>query len=91
MTVDRPAPAVGTAEWLDLVRRHLNGDAQSLPLSADERSAILDLARVAAHTSERITAPLSAYLAGLALAAVPAAERADRMAELVAKLEAEAA
>lgn len=35
-------------------------------LGAEEADAILDLARVVAHTSERRLAPLTAYAAGLA-------------------------
>ena len=87
MTTDRPAPAVAVEPWLEMVRELLSGDGGTLPLEAAERTALLDLARVAAHTSERITAPLSTYLAGLALASVPAAERAERIAALVRRLE----
>lgn len=36
------------------------------PLTAAEARAVLDLARVVAHTSERRYAPVTAYLAGLA-------------------------
>jgi hypothetical protein len=87
MTTDRPAPAVAVEPWLEMVRELLSGDAGTLPLEAAERTALLGLARVAAHTSERITAPLSTYLAGLALASIPAAERAERIAALVCRLE----
>lgn len=87
MTTDRPAPAISAESWLAMVRELLSGDATALPLAAAERTALLDLARVAAHTSERITAPLSTYLAGLALASVPAEERSERIAALVRRLE----
>lgn len=87
MTTDRPAPAVAVEPWLEMVRELLSGDAETLPLAAAERTALLDMARVAARTSERITAPLSTYLAGLALASIPAAERAERIAALVRRLE----
>lgn len=53
----------------------------------DERDALLDLARVAAHTSERWTAPVSTFLVGVVLHAVPAAERAGLLRRLVATLE----
>ncbi len=46
------------------------------PLGADEVQALLDLASVAAHASERLAAPLSCYLvarAGVAPAAALAA------------------
>jgi hypothetical protein len=91
MNTDRPAPAVAAEAWLEMVRQLLSGDAGTLPLDAAERAALLDLARVAAHTSERITAPLSTYLAGLALASIPAAERAERIAALVRRLEEQSA
>jgi len=87
MTSDRPAPAIAAEAWLEMVRDLLSGDAETLPLEAAERAALLDLARVAAHTSDRITAPLSTYLAGLALASIPAAERAEQIAALVRRLE----
>jgi len=91
MNTDRPAPAVAAEAWLEMVRQLLSGDAGTLPLDAAERAALLDLARVAAHTSERIAAPLSTYLAGLALASIPAAERAERIAALVRRLEEQSA
>jgi hypothetical protein len=52
-----------------------------------ERVALLDLARVAAHTSERWTAPVSTFLVGLAYADAPAEARAAAVRELVAKFE----
>ena len=91
MNTDRPAPAIAAEAWLEMVRQLLSGDAGTLPLDAAERAALLDLARVAAHTSERIAAPLSTYLAGLALASIPAAERAERIAALVRRLEEQSA
>lgn len=57
-------------------------------LAADERDALLDLARIAAHTSERWTAPVSTYIAGLTLATVDPSERALRLRALVDELEA---
>lgn len=57
----------------------------------DERDALLDLARIAAHSSERWTAPVSTYMAGLALATVDPAERASRLRALVEELEASGA
>ena len=53
----------------------------------EERVALLDLARVAAHRSERWAAPISTYLVGLAFASLPRAERRDRIRALVATLE----
>ena len=43
-------------------------EALGLRLTEEEVEAVLDLARVVAHGSERRFAPLSAYLAGLFVA-----------------------
>ena len=56
-------------------------------LSDDEQAAILDIARIAAHSSERIAAPLTTYIAGLACAGLPAWERADALRSLAEQLE----
>jgi hypothetical protein len=53
----------------------------------DERDALLDLARVAAHTSERWTAPISTFLVGVALHDARADERAAILRQLVTALE----
>jgi len=53
----------------------------------EERVALLDLARIAAHRSQRWAAPISAYLVGLAFASLPRAERLDRIRALVAQLD----
>ncbi len=90
MADGRPAPMIDTEDWLALVRHLLASDVAS-SIGTAERTSLLDLARVAAHTSERVAAPLSTYLAGLALATVPAGERADRIAALVRQLEEETA
>lgn len=60
------------------------------PIGEDEAGDVLDLARVVAHTTERRFAPLTAYAAGLALAAEPTEGRRDRLRELVRALQAEA-
>lgn len=69
------------AEWLDRLRSEL-GDDPRLALSAEEERLLLDLARVAAHSSERVAAPLATFLAGVALADVPQPEREDRLRSL---------
>jgi hypothetical protein len=76
-------------EWLDAVRAQLGASDPRLALTADEERVLLDLARVAAHSSERIAAPLTTFLAGVALADVPPGERAERLRTLVAELERE--
>ena len=54
---------------------------------ADEQARLLDLARIAAHRSERWTAPISTYLAGVALASYAPAVRAQVLTDLVDGLE----
>ncbi|HKE98797.1 MAG TPA: DUF6457 domain-containing protein [Actinomycetes bacterium] len=57
-------------------------------VDADEAEAVLELARVVAHASERRAAPVSAYLVGLAVAGAAPEARAAFIDELVVKLEA---
>jgi hypothetical protein len=71
-------------DWFEALARHL---PDATTVDEDERVALLDLARVAAHSSERWTAPVTTYLVGVALADVPAAERAARVRALVDALE----
>ena len=47
---------------------------------------LLDLARIAAHQSQRRAAPIATYLGGLAFASLPRAERLSRIAGLAARL-----
>lgn len=77
------------AQLLAALPAQLDADASTVPahVTAAERDALLDLARVAAHTSERWTAPISTFLAGIAYASLPADERADRLRALVDGLE----
>jgi hypothetical protein len=70
------------AEWLDRLRTEL-GDDPRLALSAEEERLLLDLARVAAHSSERIAAPLTTFLAGVSLADGPSPDREERLRALV--------
>jgi hypothetical protein len=72
------------SQWLDAVRRQLGTD---LDLSTDDQRALLDLTRVAAHRSERIAAPLTAFLAGMALTDLDPARRADEIRRITAALE----
>ncbi len=76
------------ADWLDRLRAELGGaDRPELQLAPEEQRALLLLSRIAAHRSERIAAPLSSFLAGVALAQLPPAERAKRLDEITAALE----
>lgn len=76
------------ADWLARLRAELGADDRRLALTPAEERALLDLARVAAHTSERISAPLTTFLAGVAWADLGSAERAERLRALVGRLEA---
>ena len=71
--------------WLDVLASvpALGG----VEVTRDEQRALLDLTRIAAHRSERVAAPITAYMVGLALAAAPADERAARIRSLAASLE----
>jgi hypothetical protein len=70
--------------WFAELLAHLPGGAA--PTEA-ETAALLDLARVAAHTSERWAAPVSTFVVGAALADVAPEERAARIRALTAELE----
>ncbi|MEX2421665.1 MAG: DUF6457 domain-containing protein, partial [Actinomycetota bacterium] len=72
-------------EWFEALRAQLPGEIA--PLDEAEEQALLDLARVGAHPSERWVAPLSTYLAGLAVAETPTASRAQVLRQLVDTLE----
>jgi len=70
-------------EWTAAVRDGLGLDPG--PLSAAETRAVLDLARDAAHAVDRVAAPLTAYLLGVAVGrglALP--DASDRIAALAA-------
>jgi hypothetical protein len=73
------------AEWLDQLRAEL-GDDPRLGLTAEDERLLLDLARVAAHGSERIAAPITTFLAGIALGELAPSERTARLRALVEAL-----
>lgn len=54
--------STSAAEWLSAFSEKLGLD----PLSDDERDAILSLAGIAAHASERTAAPIACWLAARA-------------------------
>jgi len=69
------------AQWIERFAAALGVPAPS----ADEREALLELAAVAAHASERTSAPLSCFLAARAgVAPSEAKALADRVAGEVA-------
>jgi hypothetical protein len=79
---------VTVAEWMERLRAEL-GDDPALSLTPDEERALLELARVAAHSSERIAAPLTTFVAGIAMAGVPPGPaRAARLRSITEALEA---
>jgi hypothetical protein len=61
-------------------------EAMALELSEAEKETVLDLARIVAHGSERMSAPLSTYLAGQFVAELvrTGLPRAEALAEAVA-------
>jgi hypothetical protein len=72
-------------DWFDLLDERLGTPA--VRPSDDEVEALLDLARVAAHTSERWTAPVSGFLVGVALADLEPGARARAVRSLADRLE----
>lgn len=73
-------------DWFEQLRGQLPASAPAC--TDDEVDALLDLARVAAHASERWAAPVSTFVAGVALADLDAADRVTRIRRLTARLEA---
>ncbi len=72
-------------EFLEKVRTLLGPGA--LSATPGEIEAVLELARVAAHSSERRAAPVTTYLAGMAVAGAAPEAREAFLDDLVIKLE----
>ncbi|HEV8425111.1 MAG TPA: DUF6457 domain-containing protein [Actinomycetes bacterium] len=72
-------------EFLERVRSLLGPNPPVV--GQGEIEAILELARVAAHSSERRAAPVTAYLAGLVLAGAAPEAREVFLDDLVVRLE----
>lgn len=89
MTDERQPGALSLEAWFEALRTALP-EADDERVADDEQAALLDLARVAAHSSQRIAAPLSTYLVGIALHDLEPSARAARIAQLVATLERDA-
>jgi Domain of unknown function (DUF6457) len=62
-------------------------DLADVGVSPDEQRVLLELARIAAHQSERIAAPITTYLIGLALAGRAPQERAAALQAFVSALD----
>jgi hypothetical protein len=60
-------------------------------IDLDEQLALLDLARIAAHASHRSAAPITTYAIGLTVAALPRAERLERLRSIARLLETDSA
>jgi hypothetical protein len=73
-------------EMLSQVRELLGPEAPTV--GEDEAEAVLELARVVAHASERRAAPVTAYLVGIAVAGAAPEARTAFIEELLIKLEA---
>ena len=73
-------------EFLERVRSLLGPNPPAV--GTGEVEAILELARVAAHASERRAAPVTTYLAGLVLGGAAPKAREAFLDDLVVKLEA---
>jgi molybdenum cofactor guanylyltransferase len=87
---EEATPTEGSAmdelqEFLERVRSLLGPNPPTV--SPGEVEAVLELARVAAHTAERRAAPVTTYLAGLVLAGAAPEAREAFLDDLVVKLE----
>jgi hypothetical protein len=86
---ERPEDAMDQAgaleEFLERVRSLLGPNPPAV--EPGEVEAVLELARVAAHTSERRAAPVTTYLAGLVLGGAAPEAREAFLDDLVVKLE----
>jgi hypothetical protein len=74
-------------EFIEKVRSLLGPGAPAV--GPGEIEAVLELARVAAHSSERRAAPVTTYLVGMAVAGAAPEAREAFMDDLVVKLEAQ--
>lgn len=81
-----PEPTRSVRDWLAELAS--DPDVGGVAVSPALQGALLDLARVAAHASERIAAPITAFMAGVAFAGLDDAERAARVRALADRLEA---
>lgn len=82
---DEPT-AMPLDEWIERLRRALGPGDPGIELGLEERDALLDLTRVAAHRSERIAAPFTAFLVGAALRDLAQEARIERIRALTAGL-----
>jgi hypothetical protein len=81
---DANPPTIPLEEWMAAVGRRLPDTTDVL--TPGEISALLELAREAAHRSERKVAPLTTFLAGVAFGSIHAPEREARIRQLTEAL-----
>lgn len=74
-------------QWIERVRTALGAADPGIDLGPEERDAILDLARVAARGSERIAAPLTAFIVGAAFRDMAHPARTEHIQALTKALE----
>jgi hypothetical protein len=86
--VEPLAEPISMDEWLRRLRAAAGVAADVPPVSAAEQRVLLGIARVAAHASERVAAPISTYLLGLTMASLSPEERAAELDRILAALEA---
>jgi hypothetical protein len=87
MPDDRPTnELVPLAVWL-VVLGGILGPSGGPGLTEEETAALLDIARIATHTSERVAAPLTTFMAGVACAALPKGDRGAALLSLAEQLE----
>lgn len=89
MPEDRPTrESIPLTQWFETLGGIL-GPSGGPGLSEEEQAALLDIARIAAHDSERIAAPLTTFLAGVAYAGLSTTERAAALRALAERLDSE--
>jgi hypothetical protein len=81
---DDVAAGLPLDDWLERVRSAIGAGAPDL--GPDEREALLQLTRLAAHASERVAGPLTVYLLGMSVAGRDAESRQDAIEELMGRL-----
>jgi hypothetical protein len=86
--VEPLAEPISMDEWLRRLRAAAGLATDATPVSAAEQRVLLGIARVAAHASERVAAPISTYLLGLTMASLSPEERAGELDRILAALEA---
>lgn len=82
-----PVPAMPDIDgWLVTLSEALPADVVD-EIGIEERAALLDLARIAAHRSHRSAAPITTYAIGLTVAGSSPGSRLARLRELARTLD----